>query len=396
MFGLRLRTQQLTAVTGRRFGWWSKITGQSDTTAPKENESTEIEASSKKQDELRKRILNAELEEVLKLSKQEKEEWGREQAIQRKKVEQEHQEKLNELEAERESSIAEQERSKVLSFEERLNDVEEQENGTLVNKHFLVKQNKDNKKNFKKGEKQIHPRFANKEEHSKWVETNIAAVIDRDQVVLSPSEFYLSRGVHMERPFTGEFWDTKDPGHYECKSCTQRIFMSDHKYLSKTGYATFWSHILHTIGYRDDHLERAFVNSTNSVIQQNILDVKPEKRVICSNCDSHLGYVFADGPAPFYKRFNINSESVNFVEKPFFEAPESMFAKEKRRALEAKQEDDRWSTRQYHQVLEDEEYFGIPGFDKFSTTLEETKAYHEKQMSYGATDVYQTDAEEEA
>jgi len=30
------------------------------------------------QEELRKRILNAELEEVLKLSKQEKEEWGRE------------------------------------------------------------------------------------------------------------------------------------------------------------------------------------------------------------------------------------------------------------------------------------------------------------------------------
>jgi len=210
--------------------------------------------------------------------------------------------------------------------------VEEQEDGSYINK------------NFTRGKNDEHPVFKNKDRHNNWVNKNMAAIADKDRFVMSPQEYYLTRGIHMERPFTGEFWDTKDAGHYECKSCSQKLFMSDHKYLSKTGYATFWSHILHTIGYKEDHLDRAFVNSTNSVIEQKILDQDPEKRVVCSNCNSHLGFMFTDGPAPFYKRFNINSGAVNFVLKPFFPVPESMKAKEQRRVFEAKQEADRWAT----------------------------------------------------
>ena len=64
-----------------------------------------------------------------------------------------------------------------------------------------------------------------------------------------------------ERPFTGQHWWTKDVGIYECVCCTQRLFMSDHKYESKSGYPTFWNHVIDAIDFKKDSLTRPEYNN---------------------------------------------------------------------------------------------------------------------------------------
>lgn len=130
----------------------------------------------------------------------------------------------------------------------------------------------------------------------------------------------MTQGIGHERPFTGDLWWTKDVGIYSCVSCTSRLFMSDHKYESKSGYPTFWNHMIDAIEYKRDVLTRP--NYTNAHEDPTLKNKRPIQRAICSTCDSHVGFIYDDGPAPFYKRFQVNSSSLVFDKKPWFEIPE--------------------------------------------------------------------------
>ena len=130
--------------------------------------------------------------------------------------------------------------------------------------------------------------------------------------------------------------------------------MWDHKFINKSGYATFWNCIENAVKYVDDKLK---VNVVSNAHECPTLKGKmPVKRAVCSNvrslqlilfhvliifffslqCESHLGFVYDDGPHPLGLRYQINSASLNFEKKGWFDIPE--FSKSKRKALRKQME----------------------------------------------------------
>ena len=112
---------------------------------------------------------------------------------------------------------------------------------------------------------------------------------------LSAELFNVARRGGTEQPFSGAYNTFFEPGVYECSVCGNELFSSESKFDSRTGWPSFDRPI-----YKTSLTEQ--IKKTGDVA---ITEVK------CSRCESHIGFVYQDGPKETTGlRYCINSISL--------------------------------------------------------------------------------------
>lgn len=114
--------------------------------------------------------------------------------------------------------------------------------------------------------------------------------------LLTPQQYDVMRGHGTERACTSPLNAEKRQGEYHCAGCGQALFATGAKFESGTGWPSFYQPITpDAVGTTED---RGY----------GMLRVEAH----CSNCGSHLGHVFPDGPPPTGQRYCMNGLSLEF------------------------------------------------------------------------------------
>lgn len=111
---------------------------------------------------------------------------------------------------------------------------------------------------------------------------------------LTPEQYRVTQCSATEPPFTGKYWDCHEDGTYVCVVCGAKLFGSDVKFDSGTGWPSFMDAVPGAVSRKEDR--------THGMLRVEIN---------CAECGAHLGHVFPDGPGATGLRYCVNSASLD-------------------------------------------------------------------------------------
>ena len=115
------------------------------------------------------------------------------------------------------------------------------------------------------------------------------------QATLSPGQYSVLREHGTEPRGSSPLNKEKRAGEFLCAGCGQRLFSSETKYDSGTGWPSFSRPIEDAVETETDRSH-----------------VMTRTEVHCRRCGGHLGHVFDDGPAPTGLRYCMNGAALSF------------------------------------------------------------------------------------
>ena len=106
-------------------------------------------------------------------------------------------------------------------MQDKIDSIKIKNDGTVV--HNILRVTKKTKGKHTLGEFRTWPSLSS---FKSWRTRHMRAREEAVKERLTPIQFFVTQGMGHERPFTGDYWWTKDVGTYSCVTCTQKVFMS--------------------------------------------------------------------------------------------------------------------------------------------------------------------------